>query len=251
MMKNFVAYFLLSLFAVSALAQSSQMNVFKGNKAYRNEKYENASELYRQAIEKKSDYDFIARYNLGNSLYKSGDFEGARNSYAELINDTLNNNIKSRLYHNIGNTFLKEKKYQESLGAYKNALKFNPNDEDTRYNLSYALQMLKQQQQQQQNQQNQQNQDKNQDKNQQNQDKNKDNKQDDKKDDKQNKDNKQDQQKNDQQKQDQQNQQNQINPSQAEQMLKALQNKEKQTQREINAKPVKKGQGAGETYKDW
>lgn len=251
MMKNFVAYFLLSLFAVSALAQSSQMNVFKGNKAYRNEKYENASELYRQAIEKKSDYDFIARYNLGNSLYKSGDFEGARNSYAELINDTLNNNIKSRLYHNIGNTFLKEKKYQESLGAYKNALKFNPNDEDTRYNLSYALQMLKQQQQQQQNQQNQQNQDKNQDKNQQNQDKNKDNKQDDKKDDKQNKDNKQNQQKNDQQKQDQQNQQNQINPSQAEQMLKALQNKEKQTQREINAKPVKKGQGAGETYKDW
>ncbi|NLL29427.1 MAG: tetratricopeptide repeat protein [Bacteroidales bacterium] len=246
-MKNFVAYFLLSLFAVSALAQSSQMNVFKGNKAYRNEKYENASELYRQAIEKKSDYDFIARYNLGNSLYKSGDFEGARNSYAELIDDTLNNNIKSRLYHNIGNTFLKEKKYQESVGAYKNALKYNPNDEDTRYNLSYALQMLKQQQQQQQqNQQNQQNQDKNQDKNQQNQDKNKDNKQDDKKDDKQNKDNKQDQQKNDQQ-----NQQNQINPSQAEQMLKALQNKEKQTQREINAKPVKKGQGAGETYKDW
>lgn len=225
--------FTIAIFAsVAVFGQNSLHNVVEGNKAYRNQEFDKASSLYRKSLEQKTEFDFQARYNLANSLYRSGDFQGARETYAGLLNDSLDNRTKSRLYHNIGNTYMQEKNYEQSVIAYKNALRYNPSDEDARYNLSYALQMLKKQQQQ--NQQNQQNQDKNE-----NKDKNKDKNQD------QNKDQQQDQQKNQEQKK------NEISSGQADQMLKALQNKEKQTQREIHAQPVKEGQGAANGYKDW
>jgi len=226
--------FTIAIFAsVAVFGQNSLHNVVEGNKAYRNQEFDKASGLYRKSLEQKTEFDFQARYNLANSLYRSGDFQGARETYAGLLNDSLDNRTKSRLYHNIGNTYMQEKNYEQSVIAYKNALRYNPSDEDARYNLSYALQMLKKQQQQ-----NQQNQDKNENKNK-NKDENKD------KDKNENKDQQQDQQKNQEQKK------NEISSGQADQMLKALQNKEKQTQREIHAQPVKEGQGAANGYKDW
>src|SRR5690606_13377004 len=65
---------------------------------------------------------------------------------------------------------LKSQKYKESIEAYKNALKINPDDMETKYNISYALKQMEKQNQQQQNQQNQQNQDQKNDDQQQNQD---------------------------------------------------------------------------------
>ncbi|KAF5040630.1 Tetratricopeptide repeat protein [anaerobic digester metagenome] len=230
--------FMIAIFASTALCgQNSLHNVVEGNKAYRNQEFDKASSLYRKSLEQKTQYDFQARYNLANSLYRGGDYQGARETYAGLLNDSLDNRTLSRLYHNIGNTYMQEKNYEQSAIAYKNALRYNPSDEDARYNLSYALQMLKKQQQQ--NQQNQ-NKDKNKDQNKdQNKDENKD------KDKNENKDQQQDQQKNQEQKK------NELSSGQADQMLKALQNKEKQTQREIHAQPAKEGQGAANGYKDW
>jgi len=245
-MKHAILLFFLLLFAISGFGQNTAHNVIDGNKAYRNKEYDKAASLYRKSLEQKSEYDFQARYNLANTMYKSGDFEGARKVYSGLLSDSLDNRTQSRLYHNIGNTFMQEKQYEQSVQAYKNALKYNPSDEDSRYNLSYALQMLKKQQQSQQNQ-NQQNQDKqNQDK--QNQDK-KDQQNKDQNKDKQEQDKKDNPEKN--QPEQQKNEKNEISAGQADQMLKALQNKEKQTQREIHVQPVKEGQGSGSGYKDW
>lgn len=242
MMKILLAFTLAIITSTVVCAQNSLHNVIEGNKAYRKKEFDKAAGLYRKSLEQKTEYDFQARYNLANSLYRNGDFEGARQTYSSLLNDSLDNRTQSRLYHNIGNTYMQEENYEQSVIAYKNALRLNPSDEDARYNLSYALQMLKKQQQNQQNQQNQQDnqdqqnkQDQQDQQNQQNQDKNKD----------QNK----DQNKNQQQKQEQE--KNEISSGQADQMLKALQNKEKQTQREIHAQPVKEGQGATNGYKDW
>jgi len=224
---------------LAGYSQSASELIFKGNKFYREGDYKNAEASYRKSVEKNSQYDFQGRYNLANSLFMLKDYEGARNIYASLLQKNTDKAAQNKLYHNIGNTYLMEKKYQESIAAYKNALKNNPNDEDARYNLSYALKKLQQQQQNQNNKD--QNKDQNKDKNQ-----NKDNNKDQNKDDQ----NKDQQNKPDQQ----QNQKNELNQQQAEQMLKALQNKEKQTQREIHANPAqsgdeKKGTGAG--YKDW
>ncbi|OFY04970.1 MAG: hypothetical protein A2W93_12235 [Bacteroidetes bacterium GWF2_43_63] len=225
--------------SLAGFGQNSAQNVIDGNKAYRNKEFDKASGLYRKSLEQKNNYNFQARYNLANSMYKSGDFESARETYAGILNDSLDNRTQSRLYHNIGNTYMQQKNYEQSVNAYKNALRLNPSDDDARYNLSYALQLLKKQQQQnQQNQQNKQNQnkDKNEDKDQ-NKDENKDQNK--------NQEKQQDQQKNQEQKK------NEISSGQADQMLKALQNKEKQTQREIHTQPVKEGQGSGNGYKDW
>jgi cobalamin biosynthesis protein CobT len=250
--------------AISAMSQNAARNIVDGNTAYRNNEFEKAAGLYRKSMEQQSQYGFQAKYNLANTLYKSGDYQGAREMYSSLLSDSLNSETQSRLYHNIGNTFMQEKNYEQGVSAYANALKLNPMDEDSRYNLSYALKMLKKQQQQQQQQNKDQNQNKDQEK--QNQDQNKQdsnkdkqdqNKQDQNKDkqgqdkDKQDQDKSQDKQnQNKDQNQDKTQGKNELSPAQADKMLKALQNKEKQTLREVHA-GQEDGTSAGSNTKDW
>src|SRR5206468_3608466 len=89
--------------------------------------------------------------------------------YQDVIAHKPNSAVASKAYHNLGNSLLKSKKYPESIDAFKNALKSNPSDNDTRYNLAYAQSMLKEEQQKKQQQQ--------QNKDQKDQDKKKDQKQ--------------------------------------------------------------------------
>jgi tetratricopeptide (TPR) repeat protein len=244
--------------AISAMSQNAARNIVDGNTAYRNNEFEKAAGLYRKSMEQQSQYGFQAKYNLANTLYKSGDYQGAREMYSSLLSDSLNSETQSRLYHNIGNTFMQEKNYEQGVSAYANALKLNPMDEDSRYNLSYALKMLKKQQQQQQ-QQNKDQEKQNQDQNKQdsNKDKQDQNKQDQNKDkqgqdkDKQDQDKSQDKQnQNKDQNQDKTQGKNELSPAQADKMLKALQNKEKQTLREVHA-GQEDGTSAGSNTKDW
>ena len=92
-------------------------------------------------------------------MYRQDKLEDAAKYYsgsAELIKDK---EAKQNAYYNLGNSLLKGNKYEESVDAYKNALKLNPKDDQSRYNLSYALSKLRQQQQQQQQQKNDKNKD--------------------------------------------------------------------------------------------
>ncbi|HEY4787845.1 MAG TPA: tetratricopeptide repeat protein, partial [Bacteroidales bacterium] len=139
-----------------------------------------------------------------------------------------NPSTQAKLYYNLGNSYIKEKKLEEGISAYKNSLKNDPKDEDTKYNLAYARKLLKKQQQ------DQKNKDKNKD-NKHNKDKDK-NKQDQNKDNKDKKDNKDQQKQNNQDNKDnkdnknskqKQGEQPQISPEAAQQMLDAIQNDEK------------------------
>jgi tetratricopeptide (TPR) repeat protein len=145
----------------------------------------------------------------------------------------MDKNIRSKAFHNLGNTYLQNKDYQKAVEAYKQSLKANPTDIDTKYNLSYALQMLKQQQQQQKNNKNNKNdKDKKEDKKDENQKSQQNN------DNQQNKDKKQQEQK-----------QKQLKKEEAERMLEALKNDEKKT-----LDKVKKQKVVGvkvKTEKDW
>jgi tetratricopeptide (TPR) repeat protein len=167
-------------------------------------------------------------------------------SYQSALSQAKTKNEKAKVYHNIGNSLLKSNQIQESIDAYKNSLKLNPNDEETKYNLSYALSMLKNQQNQ-----NKQNQDKNQQNKDQNKDQNqnKDQKQQNK--DQQNKQNQPNQDKQDQNAQQdatkQKQQQNKISKQEAERILQALKNNEKELQKKLRKQkgtPIK-------TDKDW
>ena len=237
------------VFCGSIYAQSPRKLVNEGVDQYHQKKYNDAEVNFKKGLEKMPE-SFQGNFNLGDAYYKQQRYDEAMKQYGASLTKTKDKDQMSKVYHNIGNTFLKQQKYKESIDAYKNSLKLNPKDEDTKYNLSYALDMMNNKQ----NQNDKNNKDKNKEKNKdQNKDQNKDNKDQDKKDqDKKDQDkNKNDQNKNDQNKKDQQQQQakdkNKISKDDAERILNALKNDEKDLQKKLRKHigvPVK-------TEKDW
>ena len=192
-------------------AQTDRQYIREGNKLFRSGDYPNAEVAYRKAIEK-NPKNPQAVFNLGNALMAQKKDSAAIVQFENASKLETNPLRKAKAFHNIGVICQSHKMYGEAIEAYKSALRLNPADNETRYNLVLCKhQQKKQQQNQQQNQQG----------------GNDDKKQDDKK----------DQQKQDQQKQDQQDdkkQQEQPKPQMskenAEQLLNAAIQNEKQTQ---------------------
>ena len=192
--------------------------VREGNSQYNAGKSEDAEKSYRRAldVDEKSN---LAAFNLGDALYRQQKYDEAVKEFERTASGMTDKADKARAYHNLGNSYLQQQKLKESIEAYKQALRNNPNDPDTKYNLSYALNMLKEQEQQQ-NQDNKDNKD-----NKDNQD-NQDNK------DQQNQDQDQQQdQKKDEKQQDQQ--QQQISREDAQRMLEAIAQEEKELQEKL------------------
>ncbi len=235
---------LLLLCAVGMLsgvyAQQESPDVRKGNKQYKKQDFTAAEVDYRRGLEKNAN-SFEAHYNLGNALFKQDKYPEAQEEYqkaAQLIENKDNKQQLSESYHNLGNAFFAQQQYDKAVAAYKESLRNNPKDNDTRYNLVKAMQMLQQQQQNQDQNQDKQNQDQQQQ--QQNQDQNKDDQQQDQQ-------NQQDQQ--EQQQQDQQEQQDdsKMDKETAEQILQALEQDEQQTQEKMQRSQGQKRR----VEKDW
>lgn len=240
-MKRLIILFLCVLPFGVVLAQQEKSYVKKGNEHYQEKKFDEAEADYRKAIEKAPEnpktQHLEGNFNLGDALYKQKKFADASEQFNKIAETASKNKaVAAGAYHNLGNSYLQNKKLEESIEAYKKSLLNNPKDDETRYNLAYAQEKLKQQQKQNKD-------NKNQDKNNQNnknQDKkDQDNKnKDDKKD--QNKDNK-NQNKPDQDKKDQkdQNASDKLSKEDAQRMLDALNNNEKQTQDKLKNKKIK------------
>lgn len=200
---------MLVLTALSATAQTDRQYIRQGNKLFRSGDYPNAEVSYRKAIEK-NPKNPQAAFNLGNALMAQKKDSAAVMQFDSASKLETNPLRKAKAFHNVGVICQSHKMYGEAIEAYKSALRLNPTDNETRYNLVLCKH---QQQNQQQNQQNQQG-------------GNDDKKQDDKK----------DQQKQDQKKdqQDDKKQQEQPKPQMskenAEQLLNAAIQNEKQTQ---------------------
>lgn len=233
---------------------------YKGFEANKNKKTIESEMDYRKAISKNKN-NTIAQYNMGDLLFNQKAYKEASGFYQEAsISKGATKEEKHKAYHNLGNIAMQEKEYDKAVLAYKEALRNNPDDDETRYNLAVAKEMLKKNPPQ--NQDNQ-NKDKNKDKkdqnNQDNKDKNQDNNQN-----KDQKDNKSDENKENQDKKGQNNQgnnqnndnkegdkqenkpqqpgessQNKLSPEQAKRILEAMSNEEKKTQEKINAQRVK------------
>jgi len=137
--------------AGSAYSQQNKSHFRAGNELYKEGKYNEAEIEYRKGLSRDAE-SLTGRYNLANSLYKQKRYQEAGAVLDSLATNTDSDAQKARIYHNMGNAYLENKDYQQSIEAYKKSLRLNPRDEDTRYNLSYALKKLQQQQQQQQQQ---------------------------------------------------------------------------------------------------
>ena len=245
-MYRYIILFTLMITSLSMNAQKERKFIRKGNAAFRDSSYLDAEIDYRKALDKNKD-SFEAKFNIGDALFKQEKYDKAAEQFEILAETTDKNNKElAKVYHNLGNSYFALKKYEKSIEAYKNSLKINPDDNETRYNLIAAMKMLQQQKDQKKNQ------DKNkdkkdQDKQKQQQQKDQQNKQD------QNKD-KQQQQQQEQQKQKQQKKQQQQKPEEqmsqqdAQRLLKAIQQDENELQKKLRkAKKAKRAKSG----KNW
>ena len=231
------------LVASCAFAQKTERDYLRsGNKLYNDSLFIKAEVDYRKALEinpKSTD----AMFNLGNSLLMQQKAKEAMEQFESASKVEKDRDKLAQIYHNMGVILQSSKQYPQCIEAYKESLRNNPKDDETRYNLALAQKLLKDQQQ------NQQNQDQNQDQNkdQQKQDQKQDQK-DDKKD--QNK-NQQEQDKKDQQNQNQQQQQqnkDEMSKENAQQLLNAVMQDEKNVQDKVKKQLQIQGK---KLDKDW
>ena len=220
--------------------------------------FEKAEKNYRVAIND-SLSDLKAKFNLSNEYYTEGYFEDAISRQLEAIKLAKNKIEKHKAFHNLGNSFMKKEMCSEAVSAYKSALRNNPNDDETRYNLALAKQCEDEQSK---------NEDDQKDDQQDQENKEKDNK-DDQKDDQQdkekdNKDDQQDKEKENKDNPDQQkdknknpsedskpneNKKSQLSKQQINNLLKAMENAEKKVQAKVNESKQKGIKVVSE--KDW
>ena len=208
--KKAAATMLLLMVAATASAQQADRQYIReGNKQFRLGQYDKAEVSYRKAVEK-NPKNPQAAYNLGNALMAQKKDSAAVQQFEQSTRIEINPMRKAAAYHNMGVICQTHKMYDEAIEAYKNALRNNPNDDETRYNLVLCKHLKKKQDEKQK--QNQQNKD--------DQNKKDDQKKDDKKDQKQDK-------KDDKQ---QEQQKPQMSKDNAEQLLNAAIQNEKMTQ---------------------
>lgn len=121
----------------------SKEYTYQGNTSLKGDKPVQAEVDYRNAIAENKD-NSIAQYNLGTMYYKQKSYDEA---FYRLKNASTSTEIsyeeKHKIFHNLGNTFMKDKAYDKAVMAYKEALRNNPTDEETRYNLAVAQDLLK------------------------------------------------------------------------------------------------------------
>ena len=168
----------------SPMLKSMREHVKSANELHRDSLFNDAIEPYRRAVDM-SPENSMTNYNSGTNLlmknYKdikdnvaepevvAGVYQDANNQFltaAEFESDKKN---LASIYHNSGLVYHLTDSLEMAAEAYKESLRNNPDDHETRYNLAVVLHQLKQNQQQQQNDQNQQQENQQQQQQQQNQ----------------------------------------------------------------------------------
>lgn len=230
--------------------------VYQANELVAEDKHVAAEMEYRKAISKQPN-NVAGTYNLGNSYYKKGNYEEALFRQQQAAKNATEKADKHKAFHNIGNILMKNKQCKEAVEAYKSALRNDPTDEETRYNLVVAKECAEQQKD---------DEDKNKDKDKKDDNKDDEDKKeqdqkdkdkgdqdkkegDDQKDKGEPKDDNKNRDKGDDKKEQQPPQPGQLSPQQIKNLLEAMNNQEQKTQEKINAEKQKGVKVR--TDKDW
>jgi|GEM_PF-690015 len=116
-------------------------DVNRGNHAYKKGKYDRALKAYRDA-QIKAPNNPVVSYDLGNALHQAGQHDEAEKAYQKTLagKDPA---LRAKAFYNLGNNYVKQQKYEDAVKSYHQALKLKPRDEDTIYNLSQTLALMK------------------------------------------------------------------------------------------------------------
>ncbi len=126
--------------ATSASAQSNRSSraaLRKGNQLYKDNKFPESDPSFAKA-RAEDPKSWQSWLGTGDAQYRQKKYVDAQKSFESGASITADKDALAKLYHNIGNTLLEQKKYDEAIEAYKKSLKANADDDNTRYNLSYA-----------------------------------------------------------------------------------------------------------------
>lgn len=235
--------------AAQLLAQGAgRKQVLEGNQLYAEERYDEANNKYRDAQLDNPESPIIY-FNIGDVEHQKSNYEEALEAYRNAIQKSDDPKLQAQGHYNLGNTLYRLNKLQESILAYQEALKLDPDDEQAKYNLEYVRNKLKNeaQQQPQDQQQNQQQQQQQQDQQQGQGDQNQQQEQQQKNDQEQKQ---QDQQKDEQQQEQlgqEQRKEGELTQEEAERLLEALKNQEKEAQKNKQVQ----SRGRVRVEKDW
>jgi tetratricopeptide (TPR) repeat protein len=122
--------------------QNKDQNLYDGTTAFEAKDFIQSETDFRVSESNNANKKAVANYNLGNSIYRQNQPAEAKYKFASAVETAKTKEEKHKAYHNLGNTFMLEKNYAAAAEAYKNALRNNPSDDETRYN--YALAKKKQ-----------------------------------------------------------------------------------------------------------
>ena len=243
MKSRILKYIICFFLSISALySQDARHNsTFKGNQNVISKKYNKAEVNYRKALSN-SEKETKASHNLGNVLFENNNYDEAIQEYFKTQKNSDINLEKHSAFHNLGNSYMRKKDYAQAVDSYKNALRNNPEDDETRYNYAIAKKFLEG------------------DKRNKSQNNNKDSKES-KEDKSEEKDKDQEKENNDQEKQQSENQKPNdqkdeqekgggLSKQQMENLLEAINNIENDVNKKVNANK-KKVQTSKKSEKDW
>ena len=148
MIKYILFISILLTFSIQLSAQNfeEKAHVIKGNQEYSHADYLKAESQYKIALSKDAK-SVKANYNLGNALYQQKKFDEARAHYDYVIqNENATQLDKAKAYHNTGKSYFDEKEFEKAAQNFKQSLKLNPEDDETRYNYALAKKKLEEQQ---------------------------------------------------------------------------------------------------------
>ena len=142
------------LSAAVSFAQQDPKEIVKESQTFRadanvaigKEAFVEGEALYRKSISLEP-ANPVSKYNLGNAYYDNNKNKEAMRRFVQAAEVATTKAEKHKAFHNLGNTLMNDKMYKEAVEAYKNALRSNPTDDETRYNLALAKEMLEKEQQ--------------------------------------------------------------------------------------------------------
>ena len=140
--------FLVTLAPAQSLEEENKKIARETNKLLRSAEdnlsdndFASAEASYREAVAKSPD-NVKAKYNMANMYYGKEKPSQAASRLIQASRVAETKEDKHKIYHNLGNSFMVQKRYKEAVEAYKNALRNNPKDEETRYNYALAKKMM-------------------------------------------------------------------------------------------------------------
>ncbi len=140
----FTLLFLFCWMSTSSIAQSETTLAREGNDLFVKGQHVDAELKYKKSLRANEENDLDAAvYNLGNALFEQQRFDEAVEQYNHVVSTIKDKETRADAFHNLGNIYMMQQNLEEAIEMFKSSLRLDPNDDESRYNLAYAKELLK------------------------------------------------------------------------------------------------------------